>query len=56
MMSSARRVSLFLRRSHMYVALFLTPWMTMYALSTFVFNHFETFARVYGGNMDRYVK
>ena len=33
--------SLFLRRTHMYLALFLTPWMTMYALSTVVFNHGE---------------
>jgi hypothetical protein len=28
-----------LRRSHMYLALFLTPWMLMYALSTMAMNH-----------------
>lgn len=54
--SAIRTVSLFLRRSHMYVALFLTPWMAMYALSTLVFNHFDRFAKMYGGQMDRFVK
>lgn len=54
--SPMKRVSLVLRRSHMYVALFLTPWMTMYALSTFVFNHFERFSRMYGGQMDHFQK
>ena len=53
---ASRCFSLVLRRSHMYVALFLTPWMLMYALSTFVFNHFERFAGLYGGRMDHYVK
>ncbi len=28
-----------LRRTHMYLALFLTPWVLMYTLSTFVMNH-----------------
>lgn len=51
-----RAFSLFLRRSHMYVALFLTPWMTMYALSTLAFNHFEHLAHFYGGQMDRFEK
>jgi hypothetical protein len=31
--------SLIIRRTHMYLALFLFPWMLMYALSTFVMNH-----------------
>ena len=28
-----------IRRTHMYVALFLAPWVLMYALSTMVMNH-----------------
>jgi len=32
-------LSKLLRRSHMYLALFLTPWMLGYALSTIVMNH-----------------
>jgi hypothetical protein len=51
-----RSFSLLLRRSHMYLALFLTPWMAMYALSTLVFNHFERVAQHYGGQMERYEK
>jgi hypothetical protein len=31
--------SLLVRRTHMYLALFLFPWMLMYALSTIVMNH-----------------
>ena len=34
-------VSKFLRRTHMYLALFLTPWILMYTLSTVVMNHRE---------------
>lgn len=36
--------SLLLRRSHMYAALFLFPWMLMYAVSTLVMNHRALFA------------
>jgi hypothetical protein len=36
------------RRAHMYLALFLMPWMLMYGLSAVVMNHREFFAR-YGG-------
>lgn len=32
-------LSRLLRRTHMYLALFLGPWVVMYALSTFVMNH-----------------
>jgi hypothetical protein len=32
-------VSRLLRRTHMYLALFLFPWMLMYALSTLAMNH-----------------
>src|SRR5262245_47796168 len=36
------------RRTHMYLALFLFPWMLMYALSTLVMNHRAVFVRMYG--------
>jgi hypothetical protein len=39
-----------LRRTHMYVALFLTPWVLMYALSTMAMNHRDYFRKAYGGN------
>jgi hypothetical protein len=39
------------RRTHMYLALFLTPWTLMYALSTFVMNHRDLFRKRYGGNL-----
>lgn len=32
-------MSLILRRIHLYLALFLAPWVLMYAFSTFVMNH-----------------
>lgn len=37
------------RRTHMYLALFLAPWMLMYALSTMAMNHREFFLERYGG-------
>ncbi|MBI4874294.1 MAG: hypothetical protein HY822_06655 [Acidobacteria bacterium] len=37
-----------IRRTHMYLALFLTPWMLMYALSTMAMNHREFFRKLYG--------
>lgn len=36
-------VSKLLRRIHLYLALFLTPWVLIYALSTFVMNHRDFF-------------
>ena len=36
------------RRTHMYLALFLFPWMLMYALSTLAMNHRAIFAARYG--------
>ena len=36
------------RRSHLYVALFLSPWLLMYALSTLVMNHRGFFVAKYG--------
>lgn len=35
--------ALLLRRSHLYIGLFLTPWLAMYAVSTVVFNHWQLF-------------
>jgi hypothetical protein len=37
-----------LRRTHMYLALFLFPWILMYALSTLAMNHRAFFAARYG--------
>jgi hypothetical protein len=36
------------RRTHMYLALFLAPWMVMYAVSTLVMNHRAVFVERYG--------
>jgi hypothetical protein len=41
--------SLVLRRTHMYAALFLTPWMLIYALSTMAMNHRDFIRDLYGG-------
>src|SRR6185369_12960622 len=38
-----------LRRTHLYLALFLTPWILIYAASTFVMNHRVWFRSMYGG-------
>ena len=37
--------SKFLRRSHMYLALFLIPWILIYALSTMAMNHRQFFTK-----------
>lgn len=37
------------RRTHMYLGLFLAPWMLMYGLSTMAMNHREWFRGYYGG-------
>ena len=42
-------LSKLLRRTHLYLALFLTPWILMYAASTFVMNHRTWFRSLYGG-------
>lgn len=36
-------MSRLLRRTHLYLALFLSPWILMYAASTFVMNHRRSF-------------
>lgn len=48
------RFSVLLRRCHMYLGLFLTPWLAMYAVSTVVFNHADLINRHYGGRMERF--
>lgn len=40
--------TLILRRIHMYLALFLTPWVLVYGLSTVVMNHMPFFSSLYG--------
>jgi len=42
-----RRVSLLIRRIHMFTGLFFAPWMLMYALSTLVMTHREYVASFY---------
>jgi hypothetical protein len=52
-------VSVFLRRTHLYLGLFVTPWLMMYALSTLVFNHAALvdrfYQRLYGPHSNQYV-
>ena len=43
-----------IRRTHMYLALFLMPWMLMYALSTLAMNHRNLFRDRESGNTVRY--
>ena len=40
-------LSKIIRRTHMYLALFLTPWVLMYALSTMAMNHRPFFRALY---------
>jgi hypothetical protein len=42
-------LSKLLRRTHLYLALFLAPWILMYAASTVVMNHRVLLRSVYGG-------
>ena len=44
--------SLIIRRTHMYLALFLAPWMLIYALSTMAMNHRQAFREYYGGDLE----
>jgi len=44
-----------MRQGHMYVALFLTPWMLMYALSTVGMNHHDLFRNFYNGEISKFV-
>ena len=49
-------LSKIVRRTHMYLALFLTPWMLMYALSTLVMNHRNFFREQNEEDAVRYEK
>ena len=51
-----RPTSLIIRRTHMYLGLFLFPWMLMYALSTMVMNHRALFVATYGAGPPAYEK
>ena len=46
-------ITVYARWIHMYLGLFLTPWVLMYALSSLVFNHFATVRSWYGGNVNQ---
>jgi len=48
--------SVLIRRTHMYVALFLFPWLLMYALSTAMMNHRASFASARPGGAPVYEK
>ena len=48
--------SLIVRRTHMYLALFLFPWMLMYALRTPAMNHRAFFVEKYGSGPAVYEK
>ena len=52
----ASSITLYVRRIHMYLALFLIPWILMYTISSLVFNHFGTIRNWYGGNLNQYEK
>ena len=52
----AKPYTRYVRRIHMYLALFLTPWVLMYALSSLVFNNFATIQGWWGGNLNQYEK
>src|SRR5437667_1117413 len=47
-------LSRIIRRIHMYFALFLTPWVLMYALSTMAMNHRGFFKKLYGASSATY--
>lgn len=53
---SSPKFSLIVRRTHMYLALFLTPWMLVYALSSLIFNHARLIQSWYGGAGNQWVK
>lgn len=48
--------TVFARRVHMYLALFLVPWVLVYGLSAVVMNHMSFFAGLYGQSWGQFVK
>ena len=51
-----KKLSRVIRQTHMFLALFLTPWMLMYSLSTMVMNHRAYFKARYGGALVHWEK
>ncbi len=49
-------LSKLIRRTHMYLALFLTPWMLIYALSGLVLNHNQAVRAFYGRSFGEFEK
>ena len=49
-------ISKVIRRTHMYLALFLVPWVLMYALSTMALNHHHFVRGLYGGERPPFKK
>jgi len=47
-------ISKLIRRTHMYLGLFLAPWLVMYALSTIAMNHRQAIEEWYTGEQVRY--
>jgi len=45
-----------IRRTHMYLALFLSPWILMYALSTMAMNHRKGLTAVFGEGPPKFEK
>ncbi len=45
-----------IRRIHLYLALFLTPWMLIYGLSGLVLNHGATVRSFYGPTYGQFEK
>lgn len=45
-----------IRRTHMYLALFLTPWMLIYALSGLALNHGQAVRAFYGAKFGQFEK
>src|SRR5262245_16910900 len=45
-----------IRRIHMYLALFLTPWMLIYALSGLAINHNQAIRALYGAKFGQFEK
>ncbi len=51
----SKRLTILLRRIHMYLGLFLMPWVIVYGLSAIVMNHLPFFRDWYGKDWGRFV-
>ena len=45
------KIALIMRKLHLYLALFLTPWILMYGISGFFMNHRELMDKLYKGKL-----